>query len=91
MPIPPAAPPVSDRTDPTFTGCPNKTVHTLDTNYYWQTPIATDTTGDVTVKQVYGQIPGSTFDYGSHLIQYEAEDASGNSDTCAFLFNVQST
>ncbi|XP_048243839.1 sushi, von Willebrand factor type A, EGF and pentraxin domain-containing protein 1-like [Haliotis rufescens] len=78
-----------DRTDPTFTGCPNKTVHTLDTNYYWQTPIATDTTGDVTVKQVYGQIPGSTFDYGSHLIQYEAEDASGNSDTCAFLFNVQ--
>lgn len=56
----------------------------------WQTPIATDNSGTVTVSQTKGTAPGSNFQLGLTEIRYKAIDANGNkSPECIFFVNVE--
>lgn len=53
------------------------------------TPTATDNCDDVTISQTGGSASGSEFTVGVHIIEFEAEDESGNTTTCTFTITVE--
>ena len=53
----------------------------------WQTPTATDNSGEVTVS--CDTSSGSRFTIGQTVVTCLAIDTSGNNRTCSFLVNVE--
>ena len=78
---------VDDGEAPTFTFCPQDTT-TCSTNVVYEIPTAEDNCSAPEVTLIEGPESGSVFPLGETLVQYEATDASGNTDTCSFTVTV---
>ncbi len=52
-------------------------------------PGATDNCGPVTVSQINGLPPGSSFPVGTTMVSFTASDLSGNTSTCTFQVSVK--
>lgn len=85
---------VNDTQAPTFSTCMGDTTISTDLGlcsavFSWNAPSAFDNCpGFVSINQVIGQNPGSSFGLGAHTIAYSATDILGNVDTCTFHFTV---
>ncbi|MFK7810581.1 MAG: HYR domain-containing protein [Saprospiraceae bacterium] len=57
----------------------------------WSTPTATTSCvdGGLSITQIGGATPGSSFPIGTQTITYEATDLCGNATTCSFTITVQ--
>ncbi len=88
---------VTDNVKPTFTAA-SCTPVTVNTNgptcnpvATWNTPSATDNCSGVpAITQTLGAASGSTFALSGspYTIRYQAQDASGNTETCQFLVTI---
>ena len=87
---------VLDTIAPAFINCPTDTliigtdVDNCTAFVNFSTPIAADNC-EVTVSQITGPGSGSTLDPGFYTVQFLAEDASNNTDTCEFVIHVNDT
>ena len=79
---------------PVFTsGCPSDIAiddaTTSSVRVHWQRPTVTDNSG-VEPRVTSTRPPGDIFDVpGSYVVQYVAEDASGNQATCSFRITLK--
>lgn len=88
----------TDKTPPTFSGCPaNMNITTLFTTdncavATWTAPTATDNCGTPTVTlstaPTAGLASGACFPIGVTTVTYTATDAKGNKATCSFTITV---
>lgn len=82
---------VKDETDPVLSGCPATDI-VVDANsscqafVSWTPPTATDDCGTAILTSTHG--PGTSFDIGTTLVTYTAEDDAGNTSTCSFNVTV---
>ena len=87
---------VIDTIAPAFVNCPTDTliigtdVDNCTAFVNFSTPIAEDNC-EVTVSQITGPGSGSTLDPGFYTVQFLAEDAANNTDTCTFVIHVNDT
>ncbi|XP_046329133.2 uncharacterized protein LOC124112963 [Haliotis rufescens] len=80
----------ADIEKPKIFKCPEQVLRTTDTTYTWPTVWATDNSGIVNLTQTKGPRSGTELTEGSQLIQYRADDASGNiAPQCAFVVNYE--
>ncbi|XP_077977748.1 hyalin-like [Glandiceps talaboti] len=85
---------IIDTEDPVFeTSCPPDIYQNTDTGLptatvTWEVPTAIDNSGVVELTQTPG---GNIFDIGETVVQYVAEDDSGNSISCQFTVTVNDT
>ena len=84
---------VNDIEVPVFLNCPSNATFIIgsDSNCTdgnaWPVPVAQDNCA-VTVTQTQGPSSNTALTIGTHLIEYTATDASGNSTTCSFTIVV---
>lgn len=84
---------VEDVDPPVFT-CPddlvvNTTSGECEAVVNFPAPTATDACSDVTVTQTDGPVSGSVFPLGTTVVEFTAEDESGNTSTCSFNIVVE--
>ncbi len=84
---------VEDTDPPVFT-CPTDLVVSTDAGECEATvsfpaPTATDACGDLTVTQTDGPVSGSIFPLGTTVVEFTAEDESGNTSTCSINIVVE--
>lgn len=83
---------VEDATPPEITCPPNISITAplgdCDVVVNFADATATDNCALFDVSQISGQVSGSVFNSGTHIIEYEATDVAGNSATCTFEIEV---
>ncbi|KAK3101782.1 hypothetical protein FSP39_006299 [Pinctada imbricata] len=88
-------PTCTDSEPPTLSNCPGTLSVYADrgetsATLFWNAPIASDNSGNVTLEQTLGSPPGSVFEEGLHEIRYRAIDGRGNtSPECIFFLQVE--
>ncbi|XP_071482925.1 scavenger receptor cysteine-rich domain-containing protein DMBT1-like [Diadema antillarum] len=84
-----------DTMKPVFPSCPVALFYVSDKLQetavaFWQNPVATDNSGEtIRVEHVAGPLPGDSLAGGSHVVDYEAKDSSGNTAFCNFTIFVR--
>lgn len=79
---------VEDTEAPVFTSCPTD-IFSCDPVQSWTVPTADDNCGVTSLTSNFQ--PGATFPVGTTTVVYTAEDAAGNTATCAFDVTIYPT
>ncbi|XP_038052340.1 uncharacterized protein LOC119725047 [Patiria miniata] len=83
---------VYDTEDPVFPICPMSILQATDegspfATVSWTVPNVTDNSGQTPTVEA-SDMPGDTFEIGSHTVTYLAEDNEGNTGLCSFVITV---